>query len=604
MKTKMLLVLVLFALVLAPPVRAEDPLGPAEYTSIDELALVIAGYFPKLAGGVTAVQNGTVTIDLGAKDGIKPNMVLSLWRPGKELLHPVTKAVLGRAEIEVGAIEVTIVAEASATARMKHQLLPPQTGDLARISPRKINIAVVPLRNDRPEIIEGLVERLGELGRFTVLEPPKVAAFLQERTQRDASLVREIGTAFALDAVVTVAILPTEDKQLITARIFYSDEAQPLDTIVATLSLTSKREALGDIRPFFAPLKPVAAAGNRMPDLPVAARYFAIADVDGDGTAEFCFSDARAVTVYKPAEGGWSAVASESVPGAESKQQQIWIDAADINGNGKAEVFVSRMLNGKVSSYALELRDGAFQRIAEAPGFLRVLSMPGRKPALLGQDYSAENLFSGSPKEYQWDGSIFAAGPALPVAKGVNLLSLAVANLGEAQPLVVTLDKDDIVALYSGDARIWKSEEEYPAVTAKVVLPRTGLESVLGRDPSNMDTITFSTGAAQSEDRRTVRLPGRILAADLSGKGVDDVIVAKNDTRSLVGGYGKGELHGLAWTGARLNPRWSIKDIDGSVLDIGAGPGSTGKTAAYALVKKDGGLFKKDVYWLERYEER
>lgn len=603
MKKRVLLALVLIVLAIAPLARADVSLGPAEYTSVDELALAIAGYFPKLMGEVTAVQGGTVTINLGEKDGIKPNMVLSLWRQGKELLHPVTKAVIGRAEDEVGAIEVTGVAESTATAQMKRQVLAPQPGDRARISPRKINIAVVPLRSDRPEVIEGLVERLGELGRFTVLEPSKVAAFLQERKQRDATLVREMGTAFALDAVVTVAILPTEDKQLVTARIFYSDETQPLDTIVATLNLTSKREALGDIRPFFAPLKQIAAAGNKTPELPLAARYFTIADVDGDGAVEFIFSDTHTVAVFRLAEGGWTAVASEAVPGADVKQQQIWIDAADINGNGKAEIFVSRMLNGSVTSYALELREGSLQRTAVLPGYVRVLSMPGSKAVLVGQDYNADTLFSGAPKEYQWDGSTYAVGAVMSAARNTNLFGFAVANLGEAQPLLVSVDKDDHLVLYTGETRLWKSEEEYPAVATTVVMPLTGLDSVLGREPTNLDR-GIGSSAAQSEGRRTARLPGRILAADITGKGVDDVIVAKNESRSFVGGYGNGELHGLTWTGARLDPRWSLKELPGAVLDIGVGPGGNGKHAAYALVRKDSGLFKKDVYWLERYQEQ
>ena len=595
--------LVLLVSVVVPLARAEMPLGPAEYTSVDELALVIAGYFPKLRGEVTAVQNGTVTISLGRKDGIVPNMVLSLWREGKDILHPLTKAVIGRSEDEVGAIEVTNAAESSSTAVMKRQVLVPRPGDRARMSPRKINIAVVPLRSDRPEIIEGLVERLGELGRFTVLEPPKVTAFLQERKQRDATLVREMGAAFALDAVVTVAILPTEDKQLVTARIFYSDETQPLDTIVATLNLTTKREALGDIRPFFAPAKEVKVAGSRTPALPRPARYFTIADVDGDGAQEFVFSDAQVVSVYRLAETGWTEVWTETLPAGETKQQQIRIDAADVNGNGKAEIFVARMLRGVATSYVLELREGSFLRIAELPGFLRVVKVPGRAAALVGQEYDPENLFAGAPKEYRWSEGTYAVSAVLAVAKGVNLFGFAIADLGEERPLLAAYDKDDRVVVYATDTPLWKSEEEYLAVTTQVIRPLTGLDAVLGRDATALDR-SFGTSAEQSERLRAVRIPGRIVAADIAGKGIDDIIAAKNEARTFLGGTSNGEVHGLSWTGVRLNPRWSIKELPGAVLDVGAAPAGSGRYAAYALVKEDRGLFRKTEYWLEKFEEK
>lgn len=605
MKTRsvILLSLLLAALAMAPAAGAEQPLGPAEYTSVEELALVIAGYFPKVRGAVTAVKNGTITIDRGRKDGIVPNMVLSLWREGKELLHPVTKTVIGRAEDEVGTIEITSAAEDSATAMMKRQVLPPRAGDRARMTPRKINIAVVPLKSDRPEIIEGLVERLGGLGRFTVLEPPKVAAFMQQRKQRDASLVREMGTAFALDAVVTLAILPSEEKHLVTARIFYADEEQPLDTIVATLNLATKRAALGDIRPFFAPLSEQKALGSRMPDLPTDVRYLAVADVDGDGGMEFVFSDARSVAAYRLSDGGWTSVGAEEPLSEERRQQQIWIDAADINGNGRAEIFVTRMLNGVVSSYALELERGAFRRVADVPGFLRVVPLPGRGPVLAGQDYSRERLFEGQPKEYRWSEGSYAASAAISVPDGVPLYGFTIANLGEDQPLFAAYDRDEHIVIYAAGTPLWKSEEEYVSVATKIVKPLTGLDAVLGKEATVFDR-NFDTASARNERLRTVRLPARILSADISGKGVDDVIVAKNKSGSFLGGFSGGEMHGLSWTGARLNPRWSVKELPGMVLDIAVAAAGNGRFVAYGLVKESGGLFKKDKYWLEKYESR
>jgi hypothetical protein len=601
MRTSFILVILLSVLMAVPQARAETPLGPDEFSSVDELALAIAAYFPKVKGEVTSVQGTQITVNLGRKDGIVPNMELSLWREGRALLHPVTKAVIGHAEDEVGTIEVTLVSDATSTAVMKRTVLEPRVGDRARITPRKISLAVLPLRNDRPDIIEGLVERLGELGRFSLLDQAKVTAFLKDRKQRDATLVREMGTAFALDAVVAVAILPSDSKYLVTGRIFYADETQPLDTIVATLNLGSKREALGDIRPFFAPLQELKVAGKKTPVLPVDARYFTLADVDGDGKIEYVVSDATKFFVYRLDADSWKELAEEPVATSDRDQQEIAISAADINKNGKAEIFVTRMLDGKVSSRVFELQDGALKQIAAMPGFLRVLNVPGRGLALIGQDYDPATLFTGQPRELVWSGAGYTTDASMAIPKGMNIYSFTLANMGESQPLLVGFDTEDHLMVYTSDTVLWKSEEEYQSAPTMVLKPLTGVDAVLGRAPTDMDRAS-STSAALNERFRMVRIPGRILAADLPGKGLDDIIVANNDINSIIGSFKGGEIQGLTWTGARLNPRWNVKDLAGPVLDIQVAKTDDGKYETYALIKKSGGLFKKDNFWIEKFE--
>lgn len=588
---RIILIMLMTALSVAPAANAETPLGPEEFTTVDELALAVAGYFPKVQGAVTAVQNGQVTIDLGRKDGIVPNMVLSLWREGKEILHPVTRAVIGRAEEEVGTVEVTAADEKTATAVMKRTVLEPRAGDRARTTPRKINIAVLPLRSDRPEVIEGLVERLGEIGRFSVLETQKTAAFLKEHAQRDTTLVREMGAAFALDAVVAVTVLPAEGKLLVTCRVFYADEMRPLNTIVAMLSLTSKREALGDVRPFFAPVK---ETGEKLPNLPVPARYAALADVDGDGAVEYVFSDGKQLSVYRIDASAWKEVWTEKVGGADQEVQQIYLGVADINRNGRSEIFVTRMLHDRISSYAAEYRDGSFQRIADIPGFIRVLTLPGRGTVLAGQDFTVEQFFSGPPKEYAWSGTAYEPGPALSVPKGLNLYSFIIANLGETTPLLVAFDEDGRLTVSNGETKLWKSEQEYHTMDTTVMKPLTALEE-LGKGSDYFKT------AASIDKTRIVRIRGRMAAVDLNGDGVDEVLVPRNIKEQLLSGSKGGEVHGLAWNGARLDPRWSVKELSGAVLDVQAVRPAPGGTQVYALVQESGGLFGRDTFRFERF---
>jgi len=591
-------ILMLLITLLVSPAFAEKGLGPEEFTSVDDLAYAIAAYFPKVQGGITAVQGDRLTLALGEKNGIMPGMELTLWREGREILHPTTKAVIGYAEDEVGIIEVVSVKDTTSIAVMKKKLKAPQAGDRARITPKKIGIGILPIRNDKPEIIQNLAGRLGEMGRFTVLGNEKVNAFLKDRKQRDTDLIKEMGSTYSLDAVVAVGIFPTDGKYLVTSRIFYTDNAKPLDTIVAVLNLTTKREALGDVRPFFAPIK---ASVEKTPDLPVMARYFAIADLDGDNAAEYVFSDEKKIFIYRSEPLGWKEVWSEKVIQDEREMQQFHIDVADINGNGKPEIFVTRMVNRKVSSYVIEFQDGAFRRIAEVPGFLRVIAYPGRGNVLIGQDYSEEKFFAGKPREYAWSGSTYAPGAEIDLPKGTDMYSFIYANFGESRLLLISFNDDHRLVVYSGDTPLWKSEEKYLTVETVLTKPLTGFDAAMGREPTALDK-SFQTSATYVDKDRLVRISGRIVAVDLYGSGKDDLVVAKNTKAKFLGGYNGGEIEVLNWTGVRLEPRWNVKDLPGPVLDLQVSRTEKTGVEIHGLVSVPGGIFSSDIVRVEKYQ--
>ncbi len=575
-------VFLLLLVVLVPLAAfAERPLGIDEFNSVDELAGAIAAYFPKVQGVITSVSNDKLTLTLGKKDGLAAGMELTLWRDGKEILHPVTGAVIGHMEDEVGSVEVVSVGDGLSTAVMKKKLREPKAGDKARITPKKINLAIVPLRSERPEVVQGLSERLGEYGRFTVLERDKVAGFLKDRKQRDGSLITEMGRQFNLDAVVALSIFPTEGKLLVTARIFYTADGGLLDTIIASVETKSKKDALGEIRPFFMPVKEEKSV---TPELPFDARYFSAGDFEGNGKLEYAFSDGSKLHLFRYEPAGWHELWTETVPSAEEGCKHINIDAADINGNGRPEIFVTAMQGGKVYSYVVEYRDGAFHRTADVPGFLRVITYPGRGTLLLGQAYDPATFYAGQPQVYSWQDGKYAPATGFPLPKGVTLYGFAIASLGEDHPFLVALDDDDYLLVYSNDTLLWKSGEPYAAAGTYVYKPPTGVGAILSRD------------ALQGDKSLRVRIRGRVEAVDVNGDGTDEIIIPKNigDTFFGIGGIKEAAIISLGWTGARLDQRWNIKDIPGAVLDFQLLRQDKGSAQVLALVRTKGNLFAKD----------
>lgn|SRR5574341_174706 len=565
---------------------AEKPLGMEEFTSVDQLASAIGGYFPKVQGEVKSVDGDRVVIALGKKDGVAAGVVLTLWREGKDILHPSTGAVIGKSEEEVGTVSVTSVEGASSTALVTRKQKDPKPGDKARITPRKLHLAILPLTAGHPDIVAELGQRLAEIGRFSVLESEKTAAFLKDRKTDDGSLVKEMGNTFGLDAVVTLGIYPTEGKLLTTAKIFYVEDGRLLDTLVAMLALTARAEPAQAVKPFFLPVQEEQTAS---PDLPFRARFFARADFDGDGAPEYAFSDGAKLHIYRQGPAGWKELWTETFRGADAAcVTHIALDAADINANGRPELFATAMRNDVIVSFVYEWQDGAYRRFAEVPGFLRVLAYPGRGPLLIGQDFAPATFYAGKPKEYAWSGGKYVPGAAFPLPAGVMLYGCAFADFGESRVFLVGLTSDDKLAVYSGDMAVWKSEEEYAGADAVVLRPLTEIEK--------MTTLPASDPMTNTKTRQ-VRVKGRILALDLDGDRKDEIILSKNDMGSFLifDTGGKGELRGLKWTGARFDDRWGVREISNIVLDLQADPAGASGAQVRALVRSSGGLFSKDA---------
>jgi hypothetical protein len=311
------------------------------------------------------------------------------------------------------------------------------------------------------------------------------------------------------------------------------------------------------------------------------------------------FSDARSLSVYRLEPAGWKQVWAESVPGKERDMQQFSLATADINGNGKPEIFVTRTLGGTVSSYVMEFSEGSYRRTADLRGFLRVLSVPGRGAVLIGQDFDPEKFYAGQPREFVWSGAGYAPGPEFSLPKGVTLYGFIAGSLGEARPLLAAIDRENRLVVYAGDTAIWKSEEKYYPMHSTVIKPLAGLDTAVGRTPSALD-YSIDTSAALAEQGRKEKVPGRIAAFDVDGNGVDEIIVPQNTPNEFLGGYGSGTLEGLGWTGVRLEPRWTMKDLPGPVLDVQVVQ-QNGAASVYALMEISGGMFKKHTFRIERF---
>lgn len=78
-------------------------------TMINGLATKIAQDLPLVEGYVINVESDRLTIDIGANKGLKKGMKCIVYKEGKEIIHPMTKKVLGKETEELGQVKLVQV---------------------------------------------------------------------------------------------------------------------------------------------------------------------------------------------------------------------------------------------------------------------------------------------------------------------------------------------------------------------------------------------------------------------------------------------------------------------------------------------------------------
>ena len=126
-----------------------------------------------------------------------------------------------------------------------------------------------------------------------------------------------------------------------------------------------------------------------------------LGDVDGDGQNEVVLMQGTDVVVYRYQDQRLLKLASFSAP---DKERFIAVDVADINQNGRAEIFASKVRGTQVVSYVLELENGKLRTLVkESSWFYRVMDWPGKGRILLGQE-KMQGGIGGGPRAYFRDG--------------------------------------------------------------------------------------------------------------------------------------------------------------------------------------------------------
>ena len=291
----------------------------------------------------------------------------------------------------------------------------------------------------------------------------------------------------------------------------------------------------------------------------------ALGDVDGDGKIETViitpnrllvlrYDQQRMQTVYESPESGWDIY--------------IGVDVADIDGNGRPEIFITSLALGRqsVQSFVLEYDGKTFNRIAsDMSYFLRVVDIPGRGAVLLGQKHMLDEPYGGTISEMIWRDGRYEPDTRINVSGNVLGLTIGDITNDGSESVAVFNSGDYIRVIGASDKNLWKSSEKYGG-----------------------STIYY--------ENRGHYLPTRLLALKSPKDGKTLVLAVKNHDiadRKLktFRDFTEAQVILFAWDGLGLAPQWKTRKISGMIRDFAIGDfNNDGKKDLLCAVVLDEGV--------------
>lgn len=475
-------------------------------------------YFKPLKGRIKTISNGSAVADIGIKSDVKKGMRFTVFREGALFVHPVTKEPIGLLDAVIGKAEVRDVGpDTSVVVILKGEV---KESDRIRVPETGVRMLFYHRRNVDWSLADSYYRLLKDSGRFELVDTAL-------ETDSDEEVVAE---AKRLNADVALILSAKEagGDNLLMQRLLWVDNPVKFAESETKIAFAFMKEVkFGE--EFFGPQK----IDTRLyVDLPFGVRLIASGDIDGDGKTEILLSTGRDVRFYMP---GGELSRRYEIKGA-AMDDHLWLDAMDLNRDGRDEVLVTIMRDEKIISRIYELKDDKVSMIWESNVFLRRMGNE-----LIAQAYSSEEGYRGPVFTIAWkDG--YKKGGNLSLPKDVNIYDFIFINEAGGKRLILAYDDAGYLNLYDDGKRIWRSAEDYGGFLTKFKRPAP--------------TVMTDRGEWAIKDRLSIQNREVFVI-----KRVPFVGMAKGM------GYGNSQIRSLWWTGISMEERAVVDNISGTVLD-------------------------------------
>ncbi len=450
-----------------------------------------------------------------------------------------------------------------------------------------IRIAVLPFKINAEKDLSYLREGVADMfaSRLTTDKSVIVVRLPADATENstgvnDDSGARRIGQELKVDHVLYGSLTVFGDSISMDAKVMamagqgpaqvFSKQAPSADALIPAIQTAAKEiaaklagrpavvsEALpkSEAQPLFSA---TTEQGERTfwksQDFNLEIRGITAGDADGDGKTEVAFITTKELYVFRM---GKDHLAQMAVTPAPSGLTLLCVDMADINSNGKAEIFITALnpAGDRMESLVVEW-DGKANTITakDLPWFFRIVPQSQKKVVLLAQKKGFDEPFESEIFEMSWKDGTYSPGKKLNLPSPVSVAGLAIGDLAnDGRDVAAFLDKGDHLQLFlSSGERLWKSDEQYG-----------GSESF----------IDYSTSGLREDTRNRAYIPQRIIAANAGQAAKNELLVVKND--SLTGrffdrfrSYGTGWFERLVWDGIGMSSKGASTKITGYISDF------------------------------------
>lgn len=319
----------------------------------------------------------------------------------------------------------------------------------------------------------------------------------------------------------------------------------------------------------------------------------ATGDVDGDGQMELVSIMDNTIQLHRFTEGRLVQLFKYE---SQKHYKILSVDAADINGNGPAEIFVTRLGNNdRLDSLVLEwVGEGLIPIEEGARWYFRVINDFQQQKLLIGQRQGSPSAIdTGGMYQYrhflpgimrlEWQGGGYTSTKRLSRESDMDLYRYATGDVfGDGKPHIVSFSSSDKLRIKDSSGKtMWSGSE------------------ALGGNPLYL-TAPSDTDR-KSKDR--TYLAQRILVADIDQDGKSEVITVKN--RDFTSGvitrarnYTKGRMMAFSWSGINMKTVWYGEEISGYISDFSVDDldGDGRVEAIYVLVAGGGFMGKGSSY--------